>query len=74
MQHYYRLFLVIFVLSAITTMTFAQAPQINEVELSATSVDQYGKLEAVVDLTASYDNPYDYDQSHRPGALHSSRW
>lgn len=37
-------------------------PTINEVTLSTLSVEQYGKFEASVDLTAAFSNPYDYDQ------------
>jgi len=37
-------------------------PVIHAVTLQDTVVEQYGKLEAVVDLGATYTNPYDYDQ------------
>ena len=37
-------------------------PGINEVIILTPSVEQYGKFEAVIDLTASFTNPYDYNQ------------
>ena len=37
-------------------------PVINEVHLLTGSVEMYGKFEAELDLSATFDNPYDYDQ------------
>ncbi len=37
-------------------------PVINSVAPSSTTVERYEKLELSVDLSAQYDNPYDYDQ------------
>ena len=42
----------------------AQAPVITAVSPSAASVEQYGKIELKLDLTATYTNPYDYDNIH----------
>ena len=39
-----------------------QDPIIHSVTLNDTLVEQYGKMEAVVDLTASFANPYNYDE------------
>lgn len=46
----------------LTTPLGAQAPQILQIIPANTSVEQYGKFEAVVGLTAVFTNPYDYDQ------------
>jgi len=43
-------------------MTQAQAPVISSVTPLTPTVEQYGKFEATVGLTASYTNPFDYDQ------------
>lgn len=39
----------------------AQAPVITAVSPSAATVEQYGKIEIKLELTATYTNPYDYD-------------
>ncbi len=49
-------------LTMMTTSVFAQTPVINSVTPVAVSVEQWGKFEAAVGLTATYTNPYDYDQ------------
>lgn len=40
----------------------AQAPVIQAVNPVATSVEQFGKFEASLDIRASWSNPYDYDE------------
>lgn len=37
-------------------------PEIHGVEILTPTVEQYGKFEASVDLTADFDNPYDYEE------------
>jgi hypothetical protein len=39
----------------------AQAPVINSISPSASSVGRYEKFELTINLTAGYSNPYDYD-------------
>ncbi|MCB0529022.1 MAG: DUF5060 domain-containing protein [Saprospiraceae bacterium] len=41
---------------------FAQAPVINAATPLATTVEQWGKFELSLDITASWVNPYDYDE------------
>ncbi len=45
-----------------STRTQLMEPIINSVIPSSTTVERYEKLELSVDLTAQYENPYDYDQ------------
>jgi hypothetical protein len=40
----------------------AQAPVIQSVTPAATTVEQYGKFEVALDLSATFQNPYDYDE------------
>lgn len=42
----------------------AQMPAIQQITAPASPTEQYGKFEAVVALTATFDNPFDYDQVH----------
>lgn len=44
-----------------TTPLLAQIPVINSVTPLMTVVEQWGKFEVAVSLTATYSNPYDYD-------------
>lgn len=56
---------VLFSLLLFGTMIRAEnppLPSINEVLFLTPSVAQYGKFEASIDLTATFTNPYDYDQ------------
>lgn len=39
----------------------AQSPVIHALTPHSTEVEQYGKFEVTLDLTAAYSNPYDYD-------------
>ena len=39
----------------------AQKPVFNSVTPNATSIAKYDKFELTIDLTASYTNPYNYD-------------
>lgn len=39
----------------------AQAPVINSVTANSANIAQYNKFELTIDLTASYTNPYDYN-------------
>lgn len=48
--------------SAKPANVFLMDPVINGVTASATTVERYEKFELKVDLTAQYENPYDYDQ------------
>ncbi|GJM32823.1 MAG: hypothetical protein DHS20C18_18240 [Saprospiraceae bacterium] len=43
-------------------IALGQSPVIHTVTLQSADVEQYGKLEVVLDLSATYTNPYDYDQ------------
>ena len=40
----------------------AQAPTINSINPLSNSVGKFQKFEALIDLSASFSNPYDYDQ------------
>ncbi len=44
-------------------------PVIHEISILTPNVEQYGKFEAVIGLSASFTNPYDYDQVVVRGAL-----
>ncbi len=58
-----RIIILLSSLFLFTTQTaLSQVPAIHTVTLSSAEVPRYGKLEVVVDLTATYTNPYDYDQ------------
>lgn len=41
---------------------FGQTPTIHSVSVQSAVVEQWGKFEATLDLTATFVNPYDYDQ------------
>ena len=60
------LFLTLFKMQFGMTALYAGSPPpppvINDVEVMTASVEQYGKFEAGIDLTATYSNPYDYDE------------
>ncbi len=61
MKHCYQLFALIAIFPLLSLKMKAQAPNITAVTPVATVVEQYGKFEARVSLTAAYTNPYDYD-------------
>ena len=43
-------------------LIFGQIPSINALAVQSSTVEQYGKFEASLDLSATFTNPYDYDQ------------
>lgn len=45
-----------------TLVLHAQMPSIQSITASDTTVAQYAKLELALNLEATFDNPYDYDQ------------
>lgn len=49
----------------------AQLPVIHEISVLTPGVEKYGKFEAVISLTASFANPYDYSQIALRGAFTS---
>ncbi len=49
-------------LLAFTTLVNAQAPVINGITPNTTSPGKYEKFEVALNLTATYTNPYDYDE------------
>ncbi|MCB0588613.1 MAG: DUF5060 domain-containing protein, partial [Phaeodactylibacter sp.] len=51
-----------FLFMLISATTAAAGPQINGITINSSSVEQYGKFEAAISLTAAYTNPYDYEQ------------
>ncbi len=51
-----------YLFSSFTYMIAKADPVVHGVELLSPSVEQFGKFEAAVDLTATFDNPYDYDE------------
>lgn len=53
---------LLFALMALTTALHAQAPVIQSITPLANSVEQWGKFEARIVLSATFTNPYDYDQ------------
>ena len=57
-----RLSLLISFLSALSPAIYAQAPVIQSVVPKSTDIEQYGKFEASLALTANVANPYDYDE------------
>lgn len=57
---YLKTTLSLFILMSLQPLT-AQAPVIHTATPLATTVEQYGKFEVQLDLTATYTNPYDYD-------------
>lgn len=64
MKHCYQLFVLIAIFPLLSLKMKAQAPNITGVTPLATVVEQYGKFEARISLTAAYTNPYDYDNIH----------
>ncbi len=52
----------LFLLLPFTGWTQNDAPMIRTIEPSSTIAEQYDKFEVRIDLSASYTNPYDYDQ------------
>lgn len=60
MVKHYTLLILIFSMAISLQTTNGQAPVINSATPLATSVEQYGKFEVKLDLTATYANPYDY--------------
>lgn len=50
----------LFILTTIPFMSYGQAPQILSLAPLETMVAKYGKYELRVDISAQYDNPYDY--------------
>ncbi len=61
MKYTYRCFSLAFKILALNQILNAQAPVIHSVTPEAIQVDQFGKFEVKLDLTATYANPYDYD-------------
>ena len=59
-QKFYPLFLAINFL-ALQTALNAQVPVINGATPASAQVEQYGKFEVALNLTATYANPYDYE-------------
>ena len=57
-----RLPLLISFLSALSPAMYAQVPVIQSVVPNSTNIEQYGKFEASLALTANFANPYDYDE------------
>ncbi len=53
---------LLFSLLLMSTSLWAQQPAISAVTPAATQVEKWGKFEATVTATATYFNPYDYDQ------------
>jgi hypothetical protein len=51
-----------FVIAVAASLLFGQTPTLNSVTVQNPEVEQYGKFEATLNLTATYTNPYDYDQ------------
>ncbi|MBK7871367.1 MAG: DUF5060 domain-containing protein [Saprospiraceae bacterium] len=58
---YYITFIFSFIIFSFKTI-HAQMPVINAVEPVATTVAQYEKFEVKLNLTATYNNPYDYEE------------
>lgn len=60
--HSFFTFLVFVLVSvALRADTPPPPPIVNNVDILTPSVERFGKFEAKVDLTASYSNPFDYD-------------
>lgn len=64
MLRYVRSLIIVLWLTISLTPVLGQSPHILSVGLASSNVPKHEKLEAMLDLTASYQNPYDYRQIH----------
>jgi hypothetical protein len=60
-RHHY-LASTFFLILALKPALMAQPPVIHGVSAQSAAVEQHGKFEATLSLSASYGNPYDYDE------------
>lgn len=57
-----RPLLLLTILLSMQITLAGQMPQLQSITPLSAAVEQYGKFEVALELTAAYDNPYDYDQ------------
>ena len=62
MKNFYLTGLQFFIFFLSIHMLTAQAPSITTATPAASSVEQWGKFEVKLDVTATWVNPYDYDE------------